>query len=201
MPARRQSRAKKSTLSMLPRAALHQIQFPAMPSVATMPATASGVSAANVVATIDVPASHQGSSRPARKYCPRLSPARGAARAATTNGKTRQAARMSQSSVVSVIGSRGYAPNATRALAGIPKPAPRPRGALCAPWLPSQSRTSTRLSCRVASRPNPLVLRRRRHGRRGAPRGSHRWSGWGGHGWSAARRRDPGSGRSTVRCR
>ena len=34
---------------------------------ATMPATASGVSAAKVVATIDVPASHHGSCRPLRK--------------------------------------------------------------------------------------------------------------------------------------
>ena len=72
MPARRQSRAKNSTLSMLPSAALHQIQFPAMPSRAMMPVTASGVSAANVVATIEVPASHHGSSRPARKYCAAL---------------------------------------------------------------------------------------------------------------------------------
>jgi hypothetical protein len=32
---------------------LHQIQFPAMPFLATNPVTASGVSAANVVATIE----------------------------------------------------------------------------------------------------------------------------------------------------
>ena len=38
-----------------------------MPLRATMPVTASGVSAANVVATIDVPASHQGTLRPERK--------------------------------------------------------------------------------------------------------------------------------------
>ena len=36
----------------------------------------SGVSEAKVVATIDVPASHHGRSRPARKYWERLSPAR-----------------------------------------------------------------------------------------------------------------------------
>ena len=67
MPARRHSRAKKNTVSMLPNAALHQIQLPAMPLRATRPATASGVSAANVVATIDVPASHHGRLRPVRK--------------------------------------------------------------------------------------------------------------------------------------
>ena len=38
-----------------------------MPLRATSPATASGVSAANVVATIDVPASHHGRLRPLRK--------------------------------------------------------------------------------------------------------------------------------------
>ena len=45
----------------------HHSQLPAMPFLATRPVTASGVSAANVVATIDVPASHQGTSRPERK--------------------------------------------------------------------------------------------------------------------------------------
>ena len=59
----------------------HQNQLPAMPSVATSPAMASGVSAAKVVATIEVPASHQGSVRPARKNCSGLDPARRACRA------------------------------------------------------------------------------------------------------------------------
>ena len=54
----------------------HQIQFPAMPFFATKPVTASGVSAANVVATIDVPASHQGTLRPERKNSVVLLPAR-----------------------------------------------------------------------------------------------------------------------------
>ena len=49
------------------RTSAHQNQFPATPSVATRPAIASGVSAANVVATIDVPANHQGSALPAAK--------------------------------------------------------------------------------------------------------------------------------------
>ena len=38
----------------------HQSQLPAMPLRATSPVTTRGVSAAKVVATIDVPASHQG---------------------------------------------------------------------------------------------------------------------------------------------
>ena len=45
----------------------HQNQLPAMQSVATSPAIASGVSAAKVVATIEVPASHHGRVRPAAK--------------------------------------------------------------------------------------------------------------------------------------
>ena len=46
----------------------HQIQLPATPFVATRPVTTSGVSAANVVATIAAPASHHGTWRPDRKY-------------------------------------------------------------------------------------------------------------------------------------
>jgi hypothetical protein len=41
-----------------------------------MPVTASGVSAAKVVATIEVPASHQGTCRPERKNSSKLRPAR-----------------------------------------------------------------------------------------------------------------------------
>ena len=41
-----------------------------------MPVTASGVSAAKVVATIEVPASHHGTSRPERKNSSTLFPAR-----------------------------------------------------------------------------------------------------------------------------
>ena len=54
----------------------HHSQLPATPFSATMPATASGVSAANVVATIDVPASHQGNDRPDTKYSLMFCPAR-----------------------------------------------------------------------------------------------------------------------------
>jgi len=53
----------------------HQNQLPIIPSVATRPAIASGVSAAKVVATIEVPASHQGSFRSAAKNASVLAPA------------------------------------------------------------------------------------------------------------------------------
>ena len=56
--------------------AFHHSQFPATPREATRPATTSGVSAANVVATIAAPASHHGTWRPDRKYSPRFSPPR-----------------------------------------------------------------------------------------------------------------------------
>jgi hypothetical protein len=69
-PLRRHSRAKKNVADRWARAQHHQIQFPLMPSLATMPATASGVSAANVVATIEVPAMYQGSLRsPTKNDC------------------------------------------------------------------------------------------------------------------------------------
>ena len=45
----------------------HQSQLPAMPFCPTSSVTASGVSAANVVATIDIPASHHDNFLPERK--------------------------------------------------------------------------------------------------------------------------------------
>src|SRR5262245_63431945 len=74
--ARRQSRAKKNTVSIPLIARHHHNQLPATPCVATMPVTTSGVSAANVVATIEAPASHHGTWRPEMKYSLRLSPPR-----------------------------------------------------------------------------------------------------------------------------
>src|SRR5258707_8443131 len=73
-PARRQSRAKKNTVSMPLMRKFHQSQFPATPFFATSPVTTSGVSAAKVVATMLAPASHQLTLRPDRKYCSMLSP-------------------------------------------------------------------------------------------------------------------------------
>lgn len=46
----------------------HQSQLPAMPCFATIPVTARGVSAANVVATMLVPARNQPTLRPPAKY-------------------------------------------------------------------------------------------------------------------------------------
>ena len=54
----------------------HHSQFPAMPLRATIPVTARGVSAANVVATMEVPASHHGALRPERKNSLVFLPAR-----------------------------------------------------------------------------------------------------------------------------
>jgi len=54
----------------------HQSQLPAMPCFTVRPVTASGVSAAKVVATMEVPASHHGSLRFERKYSSALLPAR-----------------------------------------------------------------------------------------------------------------------------
>ncbi len=46
----------------------HQSQFPATPWRTTSSVTARGVSAAKVVATMEVPASHHGRARPLTKY-------------------------------------------------------------------------------------------------------------------------------------
>src|SRR5688572_29542198 len=102
MPARRHRRAKKNTVNMLPNAALHQIQLPAIPLRATNPATASGVSAANVVATIEVPASHQGRLRPLRKKSSTLRPPRFEYHRPMAAETTKYAAMIAQSSVVRV---------------------------------------------------------------------------------------------------
>ena len=52
----------------------HQSQLPATPCAATRPVTTSGVSAANVVATIEAPASHQARCGPTGSIRSRLSP-------------------------------------------------------------------------------------------------------------------------------
>src|SRR5258708_5757271 len=74
-PERRQSREKRKTVSMPLATMFHQSQLPAMPLRATNPVTTSGVSAAKVVATMEVPASHQGTLRPERKNSLILAPA------------------------------------------------------------------------------------------------------------------------------
>src|SRR5688500_15849497 len=77
----------------------HHSQLPATPLAATMPVTASGVSAANVVATMDVPASHQGSDRPETKNSLTFLPARLVYHNPTTADNTKYAPTISQSSV------------------------------------------------------------------------------------------------------
>ena len=52
---------------MPPIKAFHQSQLPDMPCVATISLTASGVSAAKVVATILIPAKYHGNCRPPKK--------------------------------------------------------------------------------------------------------------------------------------
>ena len=77
-----------------------------MPSVATSPAIASGVSAAKVVATIEVPASHHGRVRPAAKKDSVFSDARRACHAPQPKARMRYATMMLISRVVS--GVSGY---------------------------------------------------------------------------------------------
>src|SRR5487761_608686 len=66
-PERRHNFANRKTVIIPESKNAHQIQFPAIPCVYTSPATSSGVSAENVVATIDVPASHHDTLRPETK--------------------------------------------------------------------------------------------------------------------------------------
>src|SRR3989338_973775 len=64
--------AKKKTVATPLNAMLHQSQLPATPWRETSSVTARGVSAAKVVATIEVPASHQGSFRSETKKSARV---------------------------------------------------------------------------------------------------------------------------------
>src|SRR5919108_6230849 len=77
---------------------LHHTQLPATPLLAVRPATASGVSTANVVATIEVPASHHGRARPERKNSLMLRPARRVYARPTAAESAKYAATMIQSS-------------------------------------------------------------------------------------------------------
>ena len=66
-PLRRHSLAKKNTPNMPDGTTAHQYQLPEIPFVTTKPQTTSGVSAANVVATMLVPRIHHGVFLPATK--------------------------------------------------------------------------------------------------------------------------------------
>src|SRR5512147_1980945 len=75
IPALLHNLAKKNTVSRPPKAKFHQTQFPAIPFFATSSVTASGVSAAKVVATIDKPAKYHGRFLPDKKNSSVLFPA------------------------------------------------------------------------------------------------------------------------------
>src|SRR5262245_45452028 len=75
-PDRRQSRAKKNTVATPVSTNAHHCQFPATPNFRTCSVTQFGVSLLNVVATIDNPASHQGTERPEAKNSDVFLPAR-----------------------------------------------------------------------------------------------------------------------------
>jgi len=96
-PVRRHRRAYRNTHSMLLITRFHQNQLPAIPVVRTIPVTASGVSAANVVATIDVPASHHGRLRPESRKSAMLLPALRASSTPIPNATTQYATTMTQS--------------------------------------------------------------------------------------------------------
>src|SRR6202007_1276361 len=74
-----------------------------MPLLERNPVNASGVSAAKVVATIEVPASHHGTSRPERKNSLVLPRARRESEMPMLRLKTKYAAMMNQSNDVSCI--------------------------------------------------------------------------------------------------
>ena len=67
----------------------HQNQFCQMPGPRMNSVMARGVSAAKVVATMEVPTTHQGRERPDRKYSSVLEPARRAKKMPTPTAKTR----------------------------------------------------------------------------------------------------------------
>src|SRR3954464_14440435 len=98
-PDRPHSRAKKNTVETPVSTNAHQTQFPATPLRRTMSVTRFGVSALNVVATIDNPASHQGTARPDAKNSDVLRPARPAKNSAGPKQIRSEAATMSQSRV------------------------------------------------------------------------------------------------------
>jgi hypothetical protein len=81
----------------------HQSQFPATPFSRTIPVTNKGVSAAKVVATIDVPNNHHDLSRPDKKNSELLLPARRATNNPTTKLMAKKNAMIVQSRRVSFM--------------------------------------------------------------------------------------------------
>src|SRR4051812_39825590 len=83
----------------------HHAQFPATPCLRTMSVTSKGVSLANVVATIDSPASHQGTDRPETKNSVVLLPARRPKNNAGAKHNARDPTTINQSSQVRCMAS------------------------------------------------------------------------------------------------
>ena len=78
-PERRHNLAYTNTVNMPVSRNAHHTQFPATPFLRTMSVTRLGVSEEKVVATIEMPSSHQGMLRPDRKNSVVPEPARRAA--------------------------------------------------------------------------------------------------------------------------
>ena len=81
----------------------HQTQFPETPFCRTISVTRLGVSAENVVATIEIPNSHQGMLRPDKKYWPESFPDLKVNDAPIASESAKKPIRMVQSMVVSSI--------------------------------------------------------------------------------------------------
>jgi len=88
-----------NTVSMPVSRKAHQAQLPATPFLRTMSVTRLGVSAEKVVATMDMPNSHQGMLRPDRKYSEELLPARFETSNPIRRERRKKAMMMPQSSV------------------------------------------------------------------------------------------------------
>src|SRR6185503_8715466 len=96
-PDRRQRRAKKNTVATPVSTIAHHCQLPATPYCRTCCVTQFGVSLLNVVATIERPASHQGTERPEAKNSEVFWPARRPKNRAGTKQMSSENATMIQS--------------------------------------------------------------------------------------------------------
>src|SRR5215813_13555763 len=103
-PERRQSRAKKNTVATPLSTNAHHCQLPATPYWRTCCVTQLGVSLLNVVATIESPASHQGTERPDAKNSAVFFPASLPKKSAGKKQMTRVTATIAQSRSVRCIG-------------------------------------------------------------------------------------------------
>src|SRR4051812_21622458 len=102
-PERRHSRAKKNTVATPVSTIAHHCQLPATPYCRTCWVTQFGVSLLKVVATIDSPASHQGTARPEAKNSEVFLPARLPKNSAGTKQIRMVRATITQSSATSFM--------------------------------------------------------------------------------------------------